>query len=173
VIQAGPSPEQTENLSATSFEIPGIITFYHDTARTPAVLRVTPRDELELFDLAVQSMSFAREATDSDTSFRSGIVDGKLIILSTGEEVPLGPGSRLRLDGVDGVISKMTIGSSGATLAFEGKVKDAFTGSPGFERELQPSLLEYLYHQQRLGFFWTVVTFLWGVLWSARTLYFK
>jgi hypothetical protein len=173
VIEAGRAPEQTEKLSGASFEIPGIVTFYHDTARTPAVLRVTPRSELELVDLPIRSISFAREAADSDTSFRSGIMNGKLTILSTGEELPLGPGSRLRLDGVDGIISKLTIGSDGATLAFEGKVKSASTGSPGFERELQPSLLEYLYHQQRLGFFWTVVTFLWGVLWSARTLFFK
>ena len=56
---------------------------------------------------------------------------------------------------------------------FEGKVRSASTGPSGFERELQPSLLEYLYHQQRLGFFWAAVSFLWGVLWSARTLIFK
>jgi hypothetical protein len=174
VIRAGRSPEQNENLHAPNFtEIPELLTFYHDTAQTPAGLRVAPRGELELADLTIRSISFAKEATDSDTSFRSGIINGKLTISSTGVEISLDPGSRLRLDGVEGTISKLTIGSDGATLAFEGKVKNASTGSSGFERELQPSLLEYLYHQQRLGFFWTVVTFLWGVLWSARTLFLR
>ncbi|WP_316205126.1 MULTISPECIES: hypothetical protein [unclassified Bradyrhizobium] len=171
LIQAGPSPEKTANLPATSFEIPGIVTFSHGAERTPGVLRVAPRSDLEFLDLAIRSISFARE--EPDTSFRSGILSGKLTILSTGEEVPLGPGNRLRFDVVDGLISKLTIGPTGTTLDFEGKVNKASIGPSGFERELQPSLLEYLYHQQRLGFFWTVVTFLWGVLWSARTLAFK
>ena len=174
VIQAGQSPEQNEKVAVTNFEIPGLVTFYHDTARTPAGLRVSPASELELLDLATRSISFAREATDSATSFRSGIISGQLIVQSTGEETKLGPGSRLRLDDVEGIISKLTIGPDGATLAFEGKVKKASIGPPGFERELQPSLLEYLYHQQRLSaLFWTVITVLWGVLWSGRTLFFR
>jgi len=172
-VDAGQSLEHTEKLAGANFEIPGIVTFYHNAGRMPAALSVTPHGGLELADLPVQSISFAREAVDSDTSFRSGIIKGKLTIPSTGEELQLDPGSRLRLNLVDGIVSKMTIGSDGVTLAFEGKVTSAFTGAPGFERELEPTLLEWLYHQQRLGFFWTVVTFLWGVLWSARTLFFK
>ena len=82
-------------------------------------------------------------------------------------------GSRLRLEGAEGVISRLTIGPDGAALIFEGEVRSAATGPPGFERQLKPSLLEYLYHQQRLGFFWAVASFIWGLLWSARTLIFK
>jgi hypothetical protein len=173
VVDAGRSLEQTEKLSAANFEIPGIVTFYHDTGRMPSVLRIAPHTALELADLPIQGISFAREAVDSDTSFRSGIIKGKLTIPSTGEELQLDSGTRLRLNLAEGILSKLTIGSDGVTLAFQGKVTSAFTGPPGFERELEPTLLEWLYHQQRLGFFWTVVTFLWGVLWSARTLFFK
>jgi hypothetical protein len=172
-VDAGRSLEHAEKLSGANFDIPGIVTFYHDAGRMPAGLRVTAHSGLELAELPVKDISFAREAVDSDTSFRSGIIKGKMTIPSSGEELQLDPGTRLRLNLVDGIVSKMTIGSEGVTLAFEGKVTSAFTGSPGFERELEPTLLEWLYHQQRLGFFWTVVTFLWGVLWSARTLFFK
>jgi hypothetical protein len=84
-MQAGLSPEQAEKLPETHFEIPGTITFYHDASQTPAILRIAPRGSIELTDLAVQELSFAREVTDSETSFRSGIVKGNLTILSTGE----------------------------------------------------------------------------------------
>jgi hypothetical protein len=82
-------------------------------------------------------------------------------------------GSQLRLSGVNGVISKMTIGGDGTTIVFDGIVSGASIGPRGYERELRPSWLEILFYQQKFGFFWTVVTFLWGVLWSARALMAK
>ncbi|MGX1050866.1 hypothetical protein AB7M74_001801 [Bradyrhizobium japonicum] len=173
-IQAGRSPEKGEKLSETRFDIPGTITFFHDASQAPAILRVTPRGSLTLADLAVEKISFAREKADSETSFQSGIIKGNLTILSIGEKpLPLEAGSRLRLEGVKGVISALTIGGDGVRLVFEGRVRSATIGPPGFERELKPSLLEYMYDQQRLGFFWAVASFLWGLLWSARTLIFR
>jgi hypothetical protein len=174
-IEAGRSPGESEKLSEAHFDIPGTITFFHDGAQVPAILRVTPRGALTLTDLTVEEISFAREETDSDTSFRSGIVQGgALTILTTGEkQPPLEAGSRLRLEGVQGVISGLTISGDGIHLVFEGTVRSASLGPPGFERELKPSFLEYIYHQQRLGFFWAAASFLWGLLWSARTLMFR
>ena len=173
-IEAGRSPQESEKLSEAHFDIPGTVTFFHNGSQVPAILRVTPRGELTLADLAVDEISFAREKTDSETSFRSGIVRGDLTMLTTGEKhPPLEAGSRLRLEGVEGVISGLTISGDRIHLAFEGTVRSASVGPPGFERELKPSFLEYIYHQQRLGFFWAVASFLWGVLWSTRTLIFR
>ncbi len=172
-VEGGQSPEQTEKLASPHFDMPALITFYSDAVQAPAVLDVTPRNELELIDLPVQSISFAREAADSDMLFRSGIMKGKLTIVSTGEEVPLDAGSRLRFEIVHGIISKLSIGSGGSTFTFDGMVRKASIGPLGFARKLGPSLLENLYHQERLGFFWAAVSFLWGVLWSARTLIFR
>jgi hypothetical protein len=173
-IQAGQSPQESEKLSEARFDIPGTITFFHDAAQVPSILRVTPRGSLTLADLAVEKISFAKEKADSETSFQSGIIRGNLTVLTTGEKPQLlEAGSRLRLEGVKGVISALAISGDGIHLVFEGRVRSATIGPPGFERELKPSLLEYMYHQQRLGFFWAVASFLWGLLWSARTLIFR
>jgi hypothetical protein len=170
-IEAGESPEESEKLSEARFDIPGTVTFFHGAAQIPAVLRVTPRGALTLSGLAVNEISFAREETGTETSFRSGVVAGHLTMLTTDQK--LEPGSRLRLEGVDGVISGLTVSGEGIHLVFEGKVHRASLGPPGFEQELTPSILDYIYHQQRLGFFWAVASFIWGLLWSARTLIFR
>lgn len=173
-IEAGPSPQESEKLSEARFDIPGTVTFFHNGAQVPAIIRAAPRSALTLAGLEVEGISFAREANDSETSFRSGITGGNLTMLTTGEKYPaLEAGSRLRLEGVEGVISGLTISGDGIHVVFEGKVRSASLGPPGFERELKPSLLDYIYHQQRLGFFWAAASFLWGLLWSARTLMFR
>jgi hypothetical protein len=173
-MQAGQLPEESEKLSEARFDIPGTVTFFHSAAQVPSTLRVSPRTSLTLADLPVDEISFARARADSETSFQSGIISGNLTVLTTGEKPPpLEAGTRLRLEGVKGVISALNVSGDGIHLVFEGRVKSATIGPPGFERELKPSILEYMYHQQRLGFFWTVASFLWGLLWSARTLIFR
>lgn len=173
-IQAGQSPEKNQKLTDARFDIPGTITFFHAAAQVPSILRLTPRGSLTLADLSVKEIAFAKERTDSETSFQSGIIRGSLTMLTTDEKpTSLEAGSRLRLEGAKGVISALTISGDGVHLLFEGRVRSATLGPPGFERELKPSLLEYMYHQQRLGFFWAVASFMWGLLWSARTLIFK
>lgn len=54
----------------------------------------------------------------------------------------------------------------------DGKVRHLTIGPKGFERNLAPTCLEYLYHQERLGFFWSAVLFFWGILWGVRRLIF-
>jgi hypothetical protein len=173
VVEAGSTPEQGTTIAETTFSIPGTVTFFHSATSGPATLRAAPKGTIEFSNLHVDEISFAKEVLGSDIPFESGVKSGTVTILSTGEKVSLEQGSRLRLVGADGALSRLSFSPDGAALTFEGEVRRAATGPPGFERELTPSLLEYLYHQQRLGFFWTVTSFLWGLLWSARTLLVK
>ena len=41
-------------------------------------------------------------------------------------------------------------------------------GPTDFQHNAAPSILKYLYHQQPLSFFWSTVTVLFGMVWSAR-----
>jgi hypothetical protein len=138
-----------------------------------AAIRFTPKTNLTINNLHVKDISFGKESVDGSPLLESGIINGTVTILSTGEKVSLAPTSRLRIEGATGVITRLDVGENGLSLLFEGTVTSASTGPDGFARELKPSLLEYLYHQQRLGFFWAAASFLWGLLWSARTLIFK
>src|SRR5262249_37680318 len=73
LIEAGSSPEQSTDIIDTQFDIPGTVTFFHDATPVPAVLRVAPRGAIDLPDLHVAEISFAKEIANSETSFRSGI----------------------------------------------------------------------------------------------------
>jgi len=51
---------------------------------------------------------------------------------------------------------------------FEGQVEKIVSGPKGFEKNLSPSLLEYLYHQAKFGFLLGSVAFLWGIFWRFK-----
>jgi hypothetical protein len=69
-----------------------------------------------------------------------------------------------------GAISALRVMPDGITVRFAGSVHGLTLGRANFARELRPTLIEYLFHQQTVGFLWGAVTFLWGMLWSARRL---
>jgi len=172
-MEAGDEPGQSASLAETSFEIPGTVTFSHGSATAPSFLRTTPKGAISFSDVHVKGLTFAKENEDPEAPFVSAIKGGKLTIAPTGEKLDLEQGSRLRLKGAEGIVSRLVVSAEGVDLSFEGEAQSAKIGPAGLERELKPSWLEYLYHQQRLGFFWAAATFLWGLLWSARTLIFK
>lgn len=171
--EGGSSRADTMSFGPTQLDHPGIVVFSHRAIASQASVRFTPKDLLNLSDLRVRHLSFAKENTGPQTAFLSGLVSGSVTVLSTGETVKLESGSRLRLEGVNGVISRLTIGPEGSSFSFDGDVSSATIGPTDYERQLKPSLLEYLFHQQRLGFFWGSASFLWGLLWGARALLFK
>jgi hypothetical protein len=93
-----------------------------------------------------------------------------MTLSDTGEAIELKAGDPLYLKGASGVISGLEIGSEGLQLWFDGEVQGISQGIPGFGRNLKPTLLAYLYHREKQGFFWGAVTFLWGLIWSGRRL---
>jgi len=154
-----------------TFDPPGTFGFIDDGhSLDPTGLRIKTNDKLTLKSLAVRGIGFMSEATDEEqqTSFVSGIVEGKVVISQTGETVDLGSGDVLRLRGSDGLISRFDVTSDGVQLVFDGVAKQAWLGASPPNRNLKPTVLEYLYHEQKQSFFWAAVTFLWGFVWSIR-----
>jgi hypothetical protein len=159
--------------SAMPLEIPAIVGF-HDLGRSgaPAVLSFSPIERVIFRDISIVGLNFLIEVDTRIASFRSAIRSGTAVVSDTGETIPLTEGSHLHLDNATGLISELAIDAGGMTVLFEGEVRNALLGPPGFERELKPSLLEYIYHQQKFGFVWGAATFIWGLLWSGRQLLF-
>ena len=124
-----------------------------------------------LSDLRVQGLKFARETSDQPGTqiFVSAVTGGKVLLSDISETVELQSGEPLSLEGVTGRITRVQI-KDRIDVRFEGVAKEISVGPEGFERDLAPNLLQYLYHKQRLPFFWSAVTFLWGLLWSLRKL---
>ncbi len=139
----------------------------------PAQLRIRPKEDFVLNDLRVQSLSFSRDRSDRPGTqiFVSTITGGTVLLSDISETVELQRGEPLSLEGVRGRVTQIRVDDQ-IDVRFEGVAEEVHIGPAGFERDLAPTLLQYLYHKQRLPFFWSAVTFLWGLLWSVRKLLF-
>ena len=79
------------------------------------------------------------------------------------------------LRGLDGYVRQLRVENRDGdedTIAvdLEGTVERVAIGPPGRERDVTPSVLSYLYHNQRLAFLFAAASFVWGALWSLRRL---
>jgi len=169
-VSAGTASNRAIELRTASFEIPGIISFY-DVGRSsiPARLAVRVGDTVTWRNLPIVGLSFSREEGQAG-SFVSGIRSGTVTMTETGEKRALQERDRLYLELASGTIQELEMTPDSLRISFEGVAKDVSIGVSGPEESLVPTWLDYIYHQQRLGFFWGAVVFLWGVLWSAREL---
>ena len=77
-------------------------------------------------------------------------------------------GDQLIASGVHSTRFEIASDKHGFKIIFQGTVKEIKAGPSGFEQDLLPTWLEYLYHQEQLAFFWSVIVFLWGVFWGLR-----
>ena len=173
VVSAGISPSQSLELRTAAFDIPGIVSFY-DVGRSsiPARMAIRVGDTVTWRNLPVAGLSFSREEGQAGI-FVSGIRSGTVTMTETGEKRTLQEKDRLYLDLASGTIHELEMGPDSLRISFEGVAKDVAVGVSGPDERLVPTWLDYIYHQQRLSFFWGAVVFLWGVLWSARELLLK
>ncbi len=172
-VSAGEAPSRPTALQKPHFEVPGTLSFYDDGhPRIPARIRLSARDKITWQNIPINKLSFFREESGANEGsfFISGIQSGTVTIGDTGEKVALQAKDQLFLEFPTGIIQELELGPESLRLSFKGRAKKASFGVTGFEENLVPTWLSYLYHQERLGFLWGAVAFLWGVLWSAREL---
>lgn len=175
-VSAGDEPSRQTALRTSHFEVPGTISFYDDGhPRIPARIRLGTKDKITWRNIPVNKLSFSRGdgSADEGSFFISGIQSGTVTLGDTGEKVALQEKDQLYLESPTGLIQELELGPDALRLSFKGRTKKASIGVTGFEENLTPTWLSYLYHQERLGFLWGAVAFLWGVLWSTRELLLK
>lgn len=173
IVQAKPPPTKPfEQRSFIKAEPPGRFGFqFSGRGAVPALLHETPIDLPGFQDIAVRGLGFFDERDEaSRPAFASQIVSGTLVMTDTDEHVTLNQGAALRLAEASGLVSTLKVTDKGIALAFEGTARGVTLGSRDFARNLKPTWLEWLFHQQKLGFLWTALTFLFGLGWSARKL---
>jgi hypothetical protein len=152
--------------------IPESLTFRAARSPTAAIrahLRFRPYDELVVNDLIVRYLSFSREipGTPGERVFVSSITGGTLELTDVSRSLELRKGERLSLQGVSGRIVELRAAEQ-IYVEFEGTVEMITLGPKGFAQDVTPTLLEHLYHNQRLLLFWSALVFLWGILWNVR-----
>lgn len=154
------------------FKIPESIRFNaQSSGMVPTLIKIFPQGEWTLQDIYVQGLSFFRESISEPGSifFESAISSGSINIHDVHVNEILQQGDRLVIGGLEGRLLRISHGSD-LNLVFEGTVEKLLLGPKGFEKNLAPSFLEYLYVRKPLAFFWGAVLFLWGVLWRVRKL---
>jgi len=157
-------------VSVDSGDPPETITFDRSARRLPpASIRLFTRDPWQVTDLQVDQLGFLEEVRGGSGVFRSTIVGGQVETLESGLKVALNEGDCLELRGI--LTKRLDLSRStngGIRVTLEGSATTVLTGPRGFERNLKPSLLTYLYHQQPLAILWSSVAFLFGLIWRTR-----
>ena len=143
----------------------------------PARIVLEPEGTLALHDLAVSGLRFGREvATEpGEPTFISTVRAGQLRVPDVDESYDLSVGSSVILRGLEGYVRQLRVENRAGdedTIAvdLEGTVERVAMGPRGRERDVTPSVLSYLYHNQRLAFLFAAASFVWGALWSLRRL---
>jgi len=94
-------------------------------------------------------------------------------VLETDKETILQKGDWLLLDNLKNRRLQITKSSSGLRIHIEGEVSKANSGSELFEKQLNPSIIEYLYYAKSFAFFWSAIVFLFSFIWSLRNTIFS
>jgi hypothetical protein len=175
VLSAGDAPSRSATLRTPQWDIPGTIAFYDAGRRSvPARIELSAKDKIVWQNIPIERLSFAHEAGGGEgPAFISGIRSGTVTVSETGEKFTLREKDHLHLEVSSGIIQEIELGSDALRISFEARARKASIGVTGLEENLVPTWLSYVYHQERLGFFWGAVVFLWGMLWSARQLLYK
>jgi len=159
-----------------SVDIPERMTFTAPQQQgVPATILFEPDGPVMLRDFKVSSLRFGHESAHAseDPMFVSTVREGILRIPDVIENYDLSVGYSVILSGLEGHIQKLLIGEDAEdaiVVNFEGTVQRVAVGPQSRERDVTPTLLAYLYHNQRLAFLFTAASFLWGTLWSIRRL---
>lgn len=159
---------------ALSPTFPETVTFRADgDVAVPARLHVLPAAPLVLNNLLVDGLAFSREVPDQPGTvvFVSTISDGQVVLTDVGRTVDLNAGDQLSMEGLSGQILEVRFDEQ-LQVQFRGRADSIRVGSTGFDQDLSPTLIDYLYHNQKIPLIWSALAFLWGILWSTRKFLF-
>ena len=156
---------------AFAFDVPRQQSF---GAPGPSALRASvefqPARPIELSGMEAAAVTFGRLASVEE-GFVSGLRSGLLRLPDSAESHDLLDGQAVQLESFGGRVSRLQIGGDGVELALQGTVSRVAIIGQVSARDLTPSLLSYLYTNQRLAFLFGAISFLWATLWSARRLF--
>lgn len=123
-----------------------------------------------LHGLNVSRLDFLEEFPPDSGRFESAVLSGKVRLPEMEQEEKIYRSDRVIFSNLETRRLEISPDKKGFRVFLEGRVSDIRVGPKGFEKNLTPSVLEYLYHQQKLALFWGAIVFVWGLLWGGRDL---
>lgn len=149
--------ETAQGVQTFSFDDMEFIELSYDAdTRKPATMKLFSTAPLSIDNISVTDISFSLDVPanrSGQVKSGSAIITGDLSLPAVGKTIKLSPGYFVRLENVSGFIPQLHVDKT-ISLRFEGTVTDVITGPPDYQRTLSPTLLEYLYYDQR----WSVIS---------------
>ncbi len=154
--------------------VPETLTFKTPDEGGPRVrLRLQTSKDWRLDGLYVSGMAFERESPPGTGNVHSSILKGTIELPEVKRKETLLENDWLHLSKANSTRLHLTFVAADKdrfNLFFQGRARSLSAGPEGFEQNLAPSLLTYLYHQKQLAIFWSGLVFIYGLLWSLRNL---
>jgi hypothetical protein len=176
-IQVGKAEVNTDNGQldmVLNDEIPQIFTIRtFESKAIPVSIILSDTAQWSIRDIVVSHIYFLEESAPGSGKFSSSILSGSVKVLEIDKETRLEEGDRLGLEGLNVSRIQISKASSDLKIHIEGDVFKASTGSELFERNLNPTIIEYLYHAKSFAFFWSCIVFIWSLLWSFKNTLFS
>ena len=176
-ISAGLKPDQPTVNQPYNIEIPETLDFeVTDPHSVPTRLTIHDPGPWSLGRLPFADLNFAleevRDVTTSD--FVSGIKSGTLTFNDiNGSPQLVAERDMLAVHNIADARVEISGTPAAIHVALNGVVKAVTLGQGDAERQLGPSLLEYLYNKKSAGFFAAAVGFIWSMIWGIRRTIFR
>lgn len=146
-----------------------------DSNRHRLHLRLKTSYDWQLYGLQVVEMSFRQEVPPDSNNFISSIRKGTIELpeinkrketLLEHDWLHLNKANSTRL-----LLHFPANESENFKLMFQGSAAALRAGPDGFEQDLTPSLLNWIYHQKQLAFYWGALVFVYSLLTNLRNLF--
>jgi hypothetical protein len=174
---AGPRAGETTVDRSYDIEIPETVEFAVSKAQTvPSQLTVHSPVPWSLGRPQAASLSFVREELKGvgERQTISGIKSGTARFNDTNWPVlELREGDLLTMSNTSDAVLDAKGDKGLIHMTVNGAVSALRVGDSTTKTEIAPSYLEYLYNKKSLGFFWSSIGFLWGLIWSVRNTIFR
>lgn len=135
------------------------------------VLTARLQEPMVFSGLKVTDMEFARpDVADPDlVELESSIESGNITLPEISRTVEIRRGEILSFSGLKGLVVWMKI-LDRIDLYLVGEAKEIRLGPKGYDRELTPNLLEFVYYRKRWALLFSALMFVLGILRSTRRL---
>ncbi len=119
-------------------------------------------------NMKIDSLGTRIENPLGSGNFQSAVISGSFSIHETNFRGNIAKYDDVLLEIADNL--RLSVENDGPYLRilFEGRVSKIMVGPQGFVKDYKPSLLDYIYHNQRITFLWSTIVFMWGMIWSVR-----
>lgn len=142
-----------------------------DLGEVPLVLKIDHIQTDRAISLQATELQFLRPDPPASLRWISTVLQGDLVLLLNEKTKPLLAGDHISFEDFESERLLINPENGVLNINVEGQADQISAGPKGYEQDLAPTLLEYLYYQQQLALFWSAVLFLWGLFWSLRNLW--